>query len=244
MIQIKHYILISLVAFIVACSPSEKVKSTAKSQKSHNKDLVDLPEKEQIKFKFLFHNANKERMLGNYQLAANLFKQCTEIAPKESASYYELAHTLENSKEPDLALEFAEKAIKLDPENYWYRVLYAHTLQRKGKSDEAIKQYKTLLKTNPENIDLYFDLAGIQLYSGKYKESIETFNQIEKQMGISEEISVQKEKIYIKLGDIDKAANEIQMLINKYPDELKYQVLLADLYLANDLTEKGPELTD
>ena len=199
---------------MVACSPTAKVKSTSKPQETLNKDFVDLPEKQQIKFKFLFHNANKERILGNYQIAANLFKQCIEIAPKESAPYYELAHILENSKEKDLALEYAEKAVKLDPKNYWYRVLYAHTLQRKGKSDEAIKQYEILIESNGGNIDLYFDLAGMQLYSGKYKESIKTFNQIEKQMGISEEISVQKEKIYVKLGDIDKAANEIQMLIN------------------------------
>ncbi|PCJ00639.1 MAG: hypothetical protein COB15_02380 [Flavobacteriales bacterium] len=224
---------------MVACSPTAKVKSTSKPQKTLNKDFVDLPEKQQIKFKFLFHNANKERILGNYQIAANLFKQCIEIAPKESAPYYELAHILENSKEKDLALEYAEKAVKIDPKNYWYRVLYAHTLQRKGKSDEAIKQYEILIESNGGNIDLYFDLAGMQLYSGKYKESIKTFNQIEKQMGISEEISVQKEKIYVKLGDIDKAANEIQMLINEYPDNLKYQVLLADLYLANDLTEEA-----
>ncbi len=224
---------------MVACSPSTKVKSTSKPQKIQNKDFAELPEKEQIKFKFLFHNANKERILGNYQLAASLFKQCTEIAPNEAAPYYELAHILENSKENDLALEYSEKAVKLDAENYWYRVLYAHALQQKGKSDEAIKQYKMLIEIKAENIDLYFDLAGMQYYSGKYKESIATFNQIEKQMGISEEISVQKEKIYIKLGDIDKAANEIQMLINEYPDELKYQVILADLYLANDLTEKA-----
>jgi tetratricopeptide (TPR) repeat protein len=239
LINTKHYILVFLVAFIVACSPSEKVKSTSKSPAKQSSNISDLPEKEQIKFKFIFHNANKERILGNYQLAASLFKQCTEIAPKEATSYYELAHILEQSKENKLALEYVEKAVKLDPDNYWYRVLYAHSLQRTGNSDEAIKQYEKLIEANPGNIDLYFDLAGMQLYSGKYKESIKSFNEIEKQMGISEEISVQKEKIYIKLGDVDGAASEIQMLINEYPNELKYQVLLADLYLANDMTDKA-----
>ncbi|MFB0926333.1 MAG: hypothetical protein QMB65_13785, partial [Vicingaceae bacterium] len=38
---------------------------------------------------------------------------------------------------------------------------------------------------------------------------------------------------------IDNAAKEIEALINKYPDNLKYQVLLADLYLANNLSEKA-----
>ena len=215
------------------------MNNSAKKPKKHNTELIDLPEKEQIKFKFLFHNANKERILGNYQLAANLFLQCTEIAPREATPYYELAHLFESSKETSLALEYSEKAVKLDPKNYWYRILYAHSLQRAGNSNEAIKQYEILIEKNNGNVDLYFDLAGMQLYSGKYKESIESFNEIENRMGITEEISVQKEKIYIKLGDIDKAANEIQQLINEYPDDLKYQVLLADLYLANNLHDKA-----
>jgi len=233
------YILTILVASFVGCTPSKESVSSSNTNKPHNKELSELPEKEQIKFTFLFHNANKERILGNYQLAANLFLQCTQIAPKEPAPYYELAHLFESSKENKLALEYSGKAVKLDPENYWYRVLYAHALQRDGNSNDAIKQYEILIEKSGGNVDLYFDMAGMQLYSGKYKESIETFNLIEQHIGISEEISVQKEKIYVKLGDIDKAANEIQQLINEYPEDLKYQVLLADLYLANDLHDKA-----
>jgi tetratricopeptide (TPR) repeat protein len=229
-----------LVVFLIGCSTSKETgEDVAKISKTHNKDFKDLPEKEQIKFKFLFHNANKERILGNYQLAASLFLQCTQIAPKESSPYYELAHLFESSNEKKLALEYSEKAVKLDPENYWYRVLYAHSLQNTGNSAAAIKQYEILIEKNGGNVDLYFDLAGLQLYSGKYHESIETFNLIEDLMGITEEISIQKEKIYIKIGDVDKAAKEIQQLINEFPDELKYEVLLADLYLANDMDEKA-----
>ncbi len=242
MTNFRIYISVIVIGLLIGCSPTKETSDVEKKSKTHNKELADLPEKEQIKFKFLFHNANKERVLGNYQLAANLFMQCTQIAPKESASFYELAHIFENSQEKGLALEYAGKAVKLDPENYWYRVLYAHSLQKSGNSNEAIKQYQILIEKNGGNVDLYFDLAGMQLYSGKYKESIESFNEIEKQIGITEEISIQKEKIYVKMGDVDKAANEVQQLINEYPEELKYQVLLADLYLANDLHDKAFEV--
>ncbi|MFB0926334.1 MAG: tetratricopeptide repeat protein, partial [Vicingaceae bacterium] len=161
-----------LVVFISACSSTKETGASAKQKtttSSSKSALVDLSEKEQIKFKFLFHNANKERMLGNYQEAVNLFKECTLVAPKESASYYELANLFENSKQKELALEFAEKAIELDPENYWYRIQYAHSLQRNGNIEEAIKQYKKIIEKNGGTIELYFDLAGMQLYSGKYK---------------------------------------------------------------------------
>jgi tetratricopeptide (TPR) repeat protein len=229
---------------LVACSPSKETSKTKPitKAKSGSKNLADLPEEEQIKFSFLFHNGSKERILGNFQLAANLFLQCSQIAPNEAAPYYELANLFEDSKEAKLALEYAQKAVTIDPDNYWYRVLYAQSLQKVGNFDAAIKEYQKLIEKNPGNIDLFFDLAGMQLYSGKYKESIASFNIIEQQMGITEEISVQKEKIYVKLGDIEKAAAEVKNLIKAFPDELRYQGLLADLYLANEMNEKAYEI--
>lgn len=227
----------------MSCSSAKKTANgTKKHKKPTTNGVSNLPEREQIQFKFLFHNAGKERILGNYQDALNLFMQCIAIAPEESTPYYEVATLYEVSKQKDLALEYAGKAVKLDPENYWYRILYAQSLQKAGKIAEAIEEYKTLIKKDGGNIDLYFDLAGMQLYSGKYKASIASFNEIEKRAGISEELSIQKEKIYIKMGDLDGAANEIQQLINDAPDNLKYQVLLADLYMANDLDEKASKV--
>ena len=241
--KIKFYILVILASFLVSCSSTKETANVAKKQgKTINNGVSNLPEKEQIQFKFLFHNANKERILGNYQAAANMFMQCIAIAPEESTPYYELANLFDASKETTLALEYAEKAIKLDSENYWYRILYAQSLQRAGKIPEAIEEYKILIKKDGGNVDLYFDLAGMQMYSGKYKESIASFNEIEKRAGITEELSIQKEKIYIKMGDVDGAANEIQQLIDHEPDDLKYQVLLADLYMANDLDEKASKV--
>ncbi|MCB0400462.1 MAG: tetratricopeptide repeat protein [Flavobacteriales bacterium] len=228
-----------------ACKPGqETVASSPKDtpQKGNNKSLADLDDKELVHFKYVFHNANTERILGNYQNAAALFMQCIEIASKEANPYYELAHIYDVNNQFDLSLEYATKAIKLDPDNYWYRVLYAHELQRNGDNDGAIKQYQILIEQNGGNPDLYFDLGGIQLYGGRYKDAISTFDQLEAIIGITEEVSVQKEKIYIKLGDIDKAAREIQKLIDAYPDETAYQGMLAELYFANDMTEKAFEI--
>lgn len=237
------YILsLSLLVFI-GCSPSKETpKVKPKAATANNQSLDDLSDKELMKFKFLFHNASKERLLGNYSKAAAGFMQCIQVAPGESTPYYELAHIYELSSEYGLALEYSEKAIKIDPDNYWYRVLYAHSLQRNGNLNGAIKQYQILIEKDGGNPDLYFDLGGMQLYAEKYKDAIETFNTLENIVGITEELSVQKEKIYIKLGDVDKAAEEIKKLITAFPDELRYQGMLADLYVANNMEEKALEI--
>ena len=242
--RILQVTIIVFLIFLLGCKPSSDVasNSTSPSKVNTNKGLEDLEEKELIEFKFVFHNANKERILGNYQMAANLFMKCIEIAPKEANPYYELAHIYDVNDQFDLALKYSEQAIKLDPDNYWYRVLYAHSLQRNGNNDGAIKQYEILIDKNDANPDLYFDLGGMQLYGRKYKDAIETFDKLESIIGLNEEISIQKEKIYVKLGNIDKAAHEIQKLINASPDELRYQNILADLYSANNMVDKAMEI--
>jgi tetratricopeptide (TPR) repeat protein len=236
----KLYILFFLTTLLVACSSS---KETASSEpKANNKTIAELEEEERIHFKFLFLNASKERILGNYELAANLFLQCTQIAGKEPAPYYELANIFDLHKERKLFLENAEKAVKLDGENYWYRILYAHALKSNGEIDKSIEQFEFLIKNNPENIDLYYDLASLQLHARKYKDAIKSLNAIEHSIGVTEEISFQKKYVYIKLGDIEKAAAEIQNLIDTYPDDMRYRVKLADVYIANDMLDEAFEI--
>lgn len=229
---------------MVSCSPTKESSSVKQKETPDVATQTKGTEsdKDIIQFKFLFHNATKEGMLGNYAKAASLYMQCIQVNPKEPAPYYELAHIYELSNEFGLALEYSEKAVKLDPDNYWYRVIYAHALQRNGNLEGAIKQYNILIEKNDGNPDLYFDLGGMQLYAEKYKDAIETFNLLEKLIGITEELSIQKEKIYVKMGNVEKAAEEIKKLIEAYPDELRYQGMLADLYAANNMEDKAFEI--
>ena len=239
----KLFLYISTLFIFIGCSAPKNVENNTKEpKKSKSKNLSELSEKERMNYDFIFHNANKEKVLGNYQVAAGLFTQCTQMIPGEPAAYYELAKIFDYADQKQLALDNAKKAVELDGENYWYRYFYAYSLQKIGDTENAIKQYKKLVELNPENPELFYDLAGMQLYVGKYEEAIKSYNKLEEKMGISEEISLQKQKVYIKLNDIDKAAAEVQKLIDKYPEETKYQGYLADLYLANNLNEKAFEI--
>ena len=141
MIKVKLYITLIFIAFLIGCSPTKDGgKSVKDSSIVPSKSATsDLEEKELINFKFVFHNAIKAKLLGNYQEAANLFSQCTIIAPKEATSYYELGHIFEITKQKELAVKYAQKAVELDPDNYWYRIQYAHSLQRKGNRNNMKK---------------------------------------------------------------------------------------------------------
>lgn len=221
--------------FLVACNSQKDTVSS----KQKNKEATVLNEKQKLELDFLFHEANKQRLLGNYEQALVIYSKCVKINPNQPFFHYELANLYTMANQQQIALQYAEKAVQLDPNNKWYRLQYAQSLQESGDTEGAIKQYHKLIELDPENVDLYFDLARMQLYSGKYKDALVSLDEIEKRIGISEEIVRQKEKIYIKLNDIESAAAEVQKLINAYPDEIHYKGLLADLYLANEMPEKA-----
>jgi tetratricopeptide (TPR) repeat protein len=237
--KLHSIIIVASCLIIFGCSSSKKTETASKS-KSGNK--VELSEQDKMKYDFMFFNANKERMIGNYQLSAGLFLQCIELDPTEPTAYYELANIFDLTNQNKEAIGYAQKAVSLNGDNYWFRFLYAHLLQKSNNIEEAIKQYQILSQKNPHNIDLLYNLAGTHLYSGKYEEALKTYNKLETEVGISEEISLQKQKIYIKLNNIEKAAEELEKLSNQFPDETKYQGYLADMYLVNNMPDKAFEI--
>jgi tetratricopeptide (TPR) repeat protein len=80
--------------------------------------------------------------------------------------------------------------------------------------------------------------------AGKFKEAINVYNTLEEKYGVSETLSMQKESLFIRMGDIKNAALEIQKLISIDSTNIKYHGILGELYEANyqyDLALKAYE---
>ena len=87
---IKSSILLIFAALLVACNPAAKTTSGAPAASGGQKGKKQLSEEEQINLKYLFVNANKEKILGNNEKAAELFAQCIRIDGSNHAAMYEL----------------------------------------------------------------------------------------------------------------------------------------------------------
>ncbi len=62
---------------------------------------------------------------------------------------------------------------------------------------------------------------------------------MEKKIGITEELSMKKQSIYLQEKKVNKAVEELEKLIDLYPDETRYYAVLAELCLNNGLNEKA-----
>ena len=228
-----------IIIFLILIIAFQSCKTTQESAtiKDINQKIITTNDNSQ-----LFIDANKQKILENYNEAIRLFNKCVEAEPNDAASRYELAklYTLINEKEA--ALEQAEKAFKIDPENKWYALILARLYIRNADYKKSIKIYRQLIKNESENIDYIFELASAYFFISDYQKAIDAYDEIERKLGINERISFQKKDLYIRAGKIDKAVNEIKKLINAFPKESRYYSILAEFYLSNNMKEKGLEI--
>jgi len=186
--------------------------------------------------------AKKEALIGNIEGAIAMFKRYVERYPLDPVGYYELARLEADRKNLTDALDLVKKASDLDPENIWYMLFLSELYQSSSQYDEAIKLIEKVIRKNPENLDYYYRLASLNLALNQYAEAIKVYNLIEEKAGVSEEISIQKEKIYLYLKDITKAETEIKKLIAVLPRESRYYSILAEFYMSNNQPDKAIDI--
>ena len=207
-------------------------------------EKLPLAYTDQRKLDVTYTNGVIQKMQGNYPEAIDYFKKCLDIYPNHSASMYEIAYIDNNNGKSNEAIPYAQKAVSLEENNEWYKLLLAKSYMEAGKFSNAAEVFERLVKLRPKKIDYYFLWSSALLHTGKLKEALEVYNKIEQLIGITEEISMQKQRIYLSLNQFDKAVAEAQKLINSNPKEIAYYGMLADMYFQNNKPEKAIEVCD
>jgi tetratricopeptide (TPR) repeat protein len=189
----------------------------------------------------LFVDAHREKNTGSAEKAINIFKQCLSIDKHHAASMYEIAKLLRNQNKNDQALEYASNAYEEDNTNEWYAMEYAELLQLNNKAKSAIEVYETLVKQKPGDINYYFMLVESYMQNNDNEAALKVFDKIEKRFGVDADIVKEKQRIYIKMGKLDKAAEELEKLIASDPSLENYG-LLVELYQINNEEDKAYEV--
>jgi tetratricopeptide (TPR) repeat protein len=202
-------------------------------------DKNKISEAQKTKAEMFFYEGLRLKALGDYRTAVINFDKVIVIDPNQAAAFYELSQMYLEMKTPETAFIYALKATTLDPKNEWYLIAAAEASEKSGNYLKAEKFYKALIELKPAHIENYFSLANMQLARKKYKEALRTYDILSKKLGVTEELAIQKEKIWLKLNKVPKALAEIQSLIDRYPKEPKYYLLLADIFVANNTPDKA-----
>ncbi|MDD3740184.1 MAG: tetratricopeptide repeat protein, partial [Bacteroidales bacterium] len=183
-------------------------------------------------FNFYFLEANKQKILGNFEEALQNYQMALKIDENQASVYFEIAGILNLARDYSGALKYANKAVELDKaKNKYYLLLLAVVYQNNNLFDDAIKTYNNIIKLEPTNVYYYFELSDILLQQNKVEEAIKILNKAEQHFGIVDYISLEKEKCYHILKDNQSALQEIIKLSEAFPENQRFKTILAESYI-------------
>jgi tetratricopeptide (TPR) repeat protein len=197
-----------------------------------------LSDQENIMFQNAFFAAQSAKSTGQMEKAYSEFIKCESLQPNNDAVKYELARLDIVNKKPEPAQERLNQAISIDPENAWYRKTRADLYMDYSRFSDAEKDLQWLVQ-NHDDINHYYDLSTCLLYQEKGEEAIAIYNQLEKKVGESEELYLQKFQIRLAMEQQEKALEELDQALAKLPGSLALLGEKSNLLLSLKQDEKA-----
>jgi tetratricopeptide (TPR) repeat protein len=184
---------------------------------------------EEINQERMFLDAYAKKILGKYDEAISIYEELYKDSPGSHAAAYELARIFEHQEDLQEAIRWMKLAQTGDPANIYYQEFLAELFQKGGRFSEAADLYETLAKQ--EGGDYYYHRwAFFLVRANEIDDAIKVYDELEKKVGINEEIVRRKHALYLGKGDTKKAARELENLVSAFPETVEYHHQLAAFY--------------
>ena len=189
--------------------------------------------------KDLFLSGLREKISAHYKLSEDYFQRVLVLDAANDAALFELAQLALDNKQIDVAEDYAKLAVTVKPDNQWYWLLMANIYQQQKKYDLLVYAMDELIRLHPDKTDYSLNKANALFLLNKPKEAMLIYDNIELSTGLTDDLVAAKQQVYLKTGEIDKAAKDLEGLIAAQPDHIRYYILLGQLYDANDMPDKA-----
>lgn len=186
---------------------------------------------QQTKFNYIFQEAMRQKLANKYDAAIDLFDYCHHLDPESGAVLYELAELYRYAKNDTLAIKALEKACRLYPNNYWYKNHLVTLYLDNRRNDEALQCVEDMARLFPEKGEVLGMLLELYEKKNDYANMVKVLDKIEVKEGKSEKLSMEKFRLFLQMNDEARAFEEMRNLADEYPNDLRYQVVIGDLYL-------------
>lgn len=218
-----------------ACRPAKSV------QQRPRQTVIKDPALLEQRADSLFFTAQRSKILGDYRTAITQFSDYLRLKKDNPTVYYELARLFIEVRNPGYALGFARRAVAMDTSNKWFEITLADAFGVNGQFDSAAAVYGRLSDRYPENDEYLYNKGMFLSKADKPQAALTVFDQLEQKTGVIEELVFQKQRLFLKLDRVEDAANEVKKLISMNPAEIKYYLVLGDIYSSNDRNQEAKE---
>lgn len=231
--------------FLLTLVLASGFSSFSQKRKKKNKPQVNiekvqfLSDEEKAEVDHYFLEGEKYFLLQDFSKAMTAFQKVLDLDSKNAAAHYKIGQIYSENNDMNKALPHAIFAKNYNPKNKYYYLLVTHVQTSLGDLNAAEKTYAEMLANVSGTENYLFELAAVQLYQKKYDAALSTYQQAEDHFGPMEEITIQKQQIYLKMNRLDLAIEEGKQLVDLYPNEPSHALSLAQMMLSNDKYEEA-----
>lgn len=223
----KYIYIIFIISICVSC---EGTRKTPMADSRYQRKPITETTEEQLKAEGELIDAVAQQMIGNTTKALARYRNAIAAHPENAAACYETGRLMLAQGWTDSALHYTLQACNYDKENVWYQLLLAQIYERRQDGKNLVAVWERIVKQHPDVVEYYYDLSNAYLMNNDVPGSIEVLNRVERRYGISEEVSLQKQKLWNAINKPEKARKELEALATAMPSEPKYSAIVAESY--------------
>ena len=185
-----------------------------------------------LKFENAYYEGVKHAVLEEDEEAARYFEYALKIYPESGATYYQLSKLYTKAGNLSKGLQYGLAAIKLTEEyNHFYYAHVAQLYETGGMNEYSADVYSQMIENEPYRSELYEKAIEQYLLAKENKKAMQLAEKYEDNLGISEGSARAKAHVYYKNLEFDKALAEFEKLVDTYPENLNYKILLTQAYI-------------
>ena len=219
-----------MVGMLFSCGSLRKSSSSVRGNLS-GKDPLTYEERR--KFDYFFLEAVRLKEKGDLDAAFEMYSHCLQIHPTSAVTLFELAKFYMFLGQQQKGEKALADAVSLAPENYWYKETLAAYYQNKGENEKAISVVEDMATQFPSRLEPLVALVDLYTRTKNYEQVIHSLNRLETLDGKSEQICMEKFRMYLAMDNREQAFLEIENLAKEYPYDMRYLTILGDVYMEN-----------
>ena len=225
-----------MVGMLFSCGSLRKSFSSVRGNLS-GKDPLTYEERR--KFDYFFLEAVRLKEKEDLGGAFEMYCHCLEIDPGSAATLFELGKFYMYLGQQKKGEDFLRKAMTVDTNNYWYQETLAGYYRGKGDNVKAVEVIEGMVERFPSRLEPLIALVDLYRRKEDFQKVIHTLDRLEQLDGKSEQISMEKVRMYLAMNNREQAFSEIENLAKEYPYEMRYLTMLGDVYMENGEEEEA-----
>ena len=185
---------------------------------------------EEVNLEQLIIEANQLRLLEKFEQSLSKYQEVVRLDRTIDVAHYEIARIQLYLDNKEGALNAVKKAIDLAPNNQWYIRLLAQIYTDNGYYEDAALLYTPLIRRFPKLPDFYYEQSDLFVKAGLFDKAIQTLADLQREIGINETTAKRRHVLFLEKGKTKEAGQELEALVNAFPNQIAYKLLLAKFY--------------